>query len=121
MVVKTEGYRAGHYLVSESNKTRAREVVTIAEGQVLVAGAVLALNSDTEKYEAYGNDGTSVTNAARAILFDNVDATDGDVEAVAHVRDCEVNKEELQWEDTEDTGDRDAAIADLATHGIIAR
>lgn len=121
MTVKTEGYHAGHFMVSDANGRRSREEITIAEGQVLKAGAVLALNTDTGKYEAYSNDGTSVTAAAAAILWDNVDATDGDVQATAIVRDAEVNLAELQFGDGEDTGDREAAIADLKALGIIAR
>lgn len=120
MVVKTEGFHAGHFIVSEANKTRSRETIIIREGQVLVAGAIIAKGADG-KYGAYNNDGTSDENTAAGILFDNVDATDGDVKAVGVLRDCEVNLDELQWADTEDTGDRDAAIADLAALGIIGR
>lgn len=119
MVVKYEGRHAGHFIVSEANKTRSRERVTIAEGEVLEAGTVLALHTTSGEYLQYQNDETSVSNAAKAILFDNVDATDGPVDAIAIVRDAEVNGGELIWADTEDTGDRDAAIADLKAVGII--
>lgn len=121
MTVKTLAKTAGFFLVSEANKTRSRAVVTIAEGENLVAGQVLALNASTGKYEAYDNDGTSDTNAAAAILFDAADATDGDVEAVAIVRDAEVHGDEIVFASSEDTGDREAAFADLATKGIIVR
>lgn len=119
MTVKTEGFHAGHFIISEANGHRSREVITVKQGEVLDAGAVIALQTSTGKYIEYQNDETSL--AAKAILFDNVDATDGDVEAVALVRDCEVNGAELQWAATEDTGDRDAAVVDLATQGIIVR
>lgn len=119
MTVKTEGFHAGHFIVSEANGHRSREVITVKQGEVLNAGAVIALQTSTGKYIEYQNDETAL--AAKAILFDNVDATDGDVEAVALVRDCEVNGAELQWAATEDTGDRDAAVVDLATQGIIVR
>ena len=121
MTVKTEGKHRGHFLVSESNGHRSRAVVTIAQGEVLSAGAVIALNSSTGKYEGYDNDGTTTTNAARAVLYDNVDATSADVDAVAIVRDAEVNGEEIVFANSEDTGDKEAAYADLATHGIIVR
>lgn len=113
--------RRGGFIVSESNPHRSRAVITVAEGEDLQAGQVLALNSSTDKYEAYDNDGTSTTNVARAILYDRCDATDGDKEAVALVHDCEVNAEELVWAASEDTGDKEAAYADLETHGIIVR
>jgi hypothetical protein len=117
--VKTEGTHAGAFIVSEANKTRSREIITVKHGQVLEAGAVIAYQTSTKKYVAYHNDETSL--AAKAVLFDKVDATDGDVQAVALVRDCEVNGHELVWADTEDTGDKDAAIVDFATVGIIVR
>lgn len=119
MTVKTEGFHAGHFIISEANGHRSREVVTVKQGEVLNAGAVISLQTSTGKYIEYQNDETSL--GAKAILFDNVDATDGDVQAVAIVRDAEVNGAELQWAATEDTGDRDAAVTDLATVGIIVR
>jgi hypothetical protein len=121
MTTKTQAKRAGFFIVSEANKTRSRATITIAEGENLVAGQVLALNSGSGKYEAYDNDGTSTTNAARAILFDAVDATDADKEGVAIVRDAEVHGDEIVFASSEDTGDKEAAYADLATHGIIVR
>lgn len=121
MVTKTLARAAGHFIVSEANKTRSRATITIAAGENLVAGQVLALNAGTGYYEAYDNDGTTTTNAARAILFDAVDATDGLKEGVAIVRDAEVHGDEIVFAGSEDTGDKEAAFADLATHGIIVR
>ena len=122
MVTKVyENRQPGGFIVSEANKTRSRATIVVAQGEVLKAGAVLALIAATGQYTSYDNDGTSVSNAARAILFAAVDATDGPVEAVAIVRDAEVHGDELVFENTEDTGDREAAFADLATHGIIVR
>lgn len=118
MTTKTEGPHRGGFIVSEANGHRSREVVTIEAGHVLSAGAVLAANG-AGTYEEYNNDGSN--NAAAAILLDNVDSTDGTVKATVLVRDCEVNGGELVWADTEDTGDRDAAVADLKALGIIVR
>ncbi len=121
MTVKTQAKTAGFFLVSEGNKTISRAVVTIAHGENLVAGQVLALNTSSGKYEAYDNDGTTTTRTAAAILFDAADATDADVEAVAIVRDAEVHGDEIVFAASEDTGDKEAAFADLATKGIIVR
>lgn len=119
MTTKTEGQHAGHFLISEANGHRSRETITVKAGEVLSAGAVIALQTSTGKYIEYQNDETAL--GAAAILFDNVDATDGDVQAVAIVRDAEVNGGDLQWNATEDTGDRDAAVTELAAKGIIVR
>lgn len=119
MTIKTEGKHAGGYVVSEANGHRSRETITVKQGEVLEAGAVISLHSTDNKWREYQNDETDF--GAVGILFDNVDATDGDVEAVAHVRDCEVNYNDLVWSATEDTGDRAAAITDLKAVGIIVR
>lgn len=121
MVVKTQAKRAGFFLVSEGNKTISRATVTIAHGEDLVAGQVLALNAGTGKYEAYDNDGTTTTRTAAAILFDACDATAADKDAVAIVRDAEVHGNEIFFAASEDTGDKEAAYADLALKGIIVR
>lgn len=122
MVTKVYSNRQpGHFLVSEANKTRSRATVVIAAGEVLEPGTVLALVAATGQYTSYDNDGTSISQTARAILFGKVDATDGPKEAVAIVRDAEVHGDEIVFANTEDTGDREAAFADLATHGIIVR
>lgn len=119
--VLTNAKRAGFFLVSEGNKTRSRATVTIARGENLKAGAVLALNAVTGKYEGYDNDGTTTTRTAAAILFDDTDATSADKDAVAIVRDAEVHGNEIVFAGSEDTGDKEAAYADLATKGIIVR
>lgn len=118
---KTEGKRRGEYIVSEANDYRSRDIVTAATGEVWVPGQVLAMNTGSGNYEAYDNDGTSTTNAARAISYDHVDATDGPVQAVVSARDCEVNGDELVFAGSEDSGDKNAAYADLKAQGIIVR
>jgi len=42
MTVLTEDFHAGAFLVSEGNGTRSREQITVASGQTLKAGAVIA-------------------------------------------------------------------------------
>lgn len=117
MTLKTEGYHAGHFIASEANGHRSRGTISIKSGETLAAGAVISKNVATGRWQAYQNDQTSL--GATAILFDNVDASAGTVQAVAILRDAEVNYNDLQWEATEDTGDKDAAIVDLAAVGII--
>jgi hypothetical protein len=121
MSIKTEGRHAGCFLYSEANKTRSRAVALIAHGQVLKAGAVLAYNATEKLYHGYDNASSAGRGVASGILYDNVDASLGAVEAVIIVRDAEVNGEELIFADTESTADRSAAIADLKTAGIIVR
>lgn len=73
------------------------------------------------KYVALNQDGTNGSEIAVAVLFADVDATDGDLPGVAHVRDCEVAASKLTWPATIDAGETTAALAQLAALGIIAR
>lgn len=75
----------------------------------------IAVNAGLGEYVAYDDDGSNDgRRTASAILYAAVDATEQDVPAVAHVRDCEVDANEL-------TGLDDAARADLLALGVIVR
>jgi hypothetical protein len=116
MTTFTEGKHAGEFLISEANGTRSRLNVTIASGEDLVAGQVVGKITSGGKYAAYDNGAGDGTEVAAGILLDNVDATDGDVEAVVIVRDAEVNGECLTYL----TGaDETAGEADLLALGIV--
>lgn len=122
MTVKTEGVHAGGFLVSDANKTRSREIVTILSGEVLTAGTVLGKLTASGKYVGLAAPGgTDGSDTVAGVLWDNVDATDGDVEVTAIVRDAEVNEHELVFADDLDTGDRAAALDGLRAIGIIPR
>jgi len=73
------------------------------------------------KYVAYNQDGVDGSEIAAGILFDNVNATDADVEAVIVARDAEVSGNELAWPADIEAGEKTAAIAQLASLGIIVR
>jgi hypothetical protein len=118
MTTFTEGTHAGEFLISEGNNTRSREKVTILSGQNLAAGAVLAVNGDA-KYLEVDPDASDDTEIAVAILYDAVDATDGDVEGVAIVRDAEVRGTSLAW--PVDSNIEALGIVALAAQGIIVR
>jgi len=97
---------------------------TIADGGTdFVSGdsftTTVAAGSD--KYVTYNQDGVDGSELAAGILYDNVNATAADVEAVVYVRDCEVNGSELTWPADIDAGEKTAAIAQLAALGIIVR
>lgn len=73
------------------------------------------------KYVEYDDSGTDGRQVAAGVLFDAVDASDGDVDGVAIVRAAEVAKDALVWESGQDTDAKTAAYADLAVLNIIAR
>jgi len=72
------------------------------------------------KFVKIDPEGTDGRNAACGILFDAVDASDSDLPGVAFVRDCEVNRDLLNFDDA-DAGEIATAIAELAALGIIVR
>lgn len=97
---------------------------TIADGATdFVSGDsfTITVAAGSGKYVAYNQDGVDGSEIAVGILYDNVNATDADVEAVVYVRDCEVNGSELTWPADIEAGEKTAAIAQLATVGIIVR
>jgi hypothetical protein len=121
MTTLTETGHAGGFLLSEANGSRSRDVVTIVSGQNLKAGAVLGKISASGKYKAYDNGAGDGSQAAAAILFDDVDASGGDKTATAIVRDAEVNKNELVYAVGQDQTSKDASVVDFAALGILVR
>lgn len=115
MTTLNEGRHTGEHLLSEANGTRSREKVTVTQtGTAMPAGTVLAKLTATGKYVAYDDVGTDGSEVAAGVLYGNLAAATGDVKAVVHVRDCEVNLACL-------TGHNANATADLAALGIIVR
>lgn len=76
---------------------------------------IVAVNAGLGEYVPYDDDGANDgRRTAAGILYAAVDATSQDAPAVAHVRDCEVDANELEGLD-------DNAVADLLALGIIVR
>jgi hypothetical protein len=97
---------------------------TIADGSTDFASGdsfTITIAAGSGKYVAYNQDGVNGSEIAAGILYDNVDATSADVEAVVYVRDCEVNGNEITWPSDIEAAEKTAAIAQLATLGIIVR
>ena len=117
----TEGKHPGEFIISEANGHRSREVVTIDNGADLVARTVLDLPTGTTKYIACDQDASDGSETAVAILYADAAAASAEVEAVAIVRDAEVNRDELTFAAANDAGEITELIADLAAVGIIVR
>lgn len=115
-----QGNQALEFLLSEANGERSREVVVITGGN-FKAGTVLGKISASSKYTAHDESASNGAENAVAILGYDVDASAGDANGVVFVRDCEVSDELLVMPDGIAAGDRDDAIASLATMGIVAR
>jgi hypothetical protein len=110
------------FLKWEAEQGYSRDDVTIASGQNLAAGTVLGKVTATGHYIAYDNDATDGSQAACAVLLFPVDATTVAGAGVAIARSAIVATSALIWGVGVTTqGEKDAALADLKTIGIVAR
>ncbi|MNF74567.1 hypothetical protein D3C84_566050 [compost metagenome] len=115
MTIKTEGFHAGEFLLSEANGTRSREEITLAAtGAVLPAGQVLGRVTASGHYAAYDPDATDGSEAAAAVLWAPVGISVNPQRSVGIVRDAELKRALLTGLDTD-------AEDLLAAFGIIAR
>lgn len=112
MPVVTEALHTGGYLLSEGAGRISRDKITVAAGDALLVGQLLTRGANGV-YAPY-DDANEATAPAAAILYAALPASTAVRPAVATTRLAEVAKVQL-------TGATDAAIADLATHFIIAR
>ncbi|MFC5760530.1 head decoration protein [Rhizobium sp. GCM10022189] len=123
MPVLTQGLRpTGHYLVSEANGFRSRDVGVIASGSgKLDAGAVLGRVTATKKLVPLAPGAADGSQNAAAILYEACDATSADVRRTITARDTEVQAAVLVWAAGVTDPQKTAALAQLAALGIVSR
>lgn len=123
MTVLEKGLRGtAHYIASEASGYRSREQVLIASGSgKLDAGSVLAKLTASQKYAPFNPAGEGGSETAVAILYEACDASDADIRRTITARDTEVQAAVLVWSDTITDIQKTAALATLATLGIVAR
>lgn len=119
MATFTETRHTGEHLVSEANGSRSRAEGELAAGN-LPAGAVLALNGDGN-YVQLAPGASDGTESAVGVLYASTNASDEAARCVIHVRDCEVHGEALTWPSGITETQKNTAITDLASAGIIVR
>ena len=117
----TETNRNGEVLLSEANGALSREVVTIASGQNLEAGAVLGKVTASGKYVGLAPDATDGSEVANAVLLYDADASAGDAKATVLVRLAELASDKLVWPTGITQAQIDTALSQLAGDYIIAR
>ena len=124
MTALTNRVRAGGFIQSEANWARSRDKVTIEGGSggagKLYAGAVLGKLTAGGKYVLSPKTGADGSQTAVAILFDDVDATAGDVVATVVAREAEVRAEDIYYDASVVTlADQQAKWAQLAASGVL--
>ena len=117
----TETTHAGDFLISVAHGNRSIDKVTLISGQDLEAGTVLGKITASGKYTRHDEDAGDGSGTAVAILLAATDASAGDVECSAVVRDAEVNGAQLIWADSSPTPDEVTGAANLLTKNIVVR
>ncbi len=124
--VFTEGTHPGEFIVSEANVgaggvSRSRDAIIVATGQTLVAGSVVGLVTVSGEYAAHNPAASDGSEVAAGVLFDAATTTTATADAVALVRDCEVNAAEIVWDAAITAPQLITAGAELKALGIIQR
>lgn len=102
MTIKTEGFHAGEFLLSEATGTRSREEITLAAtAAVLPAGQVLGRITASGQFAGYDPAATDGREAAAAVLWAPVGISTDPQRSVAIVRDAEVKRARLTGLDSE--------------------
>ena len=112
MTTKTMAARAGGFLISEANGTRSRDNGTLALGQNLPAGTILAASGS---YVTEWTDDTAI-----GVLLEAVDASLAAKPCAYIARDAEVVFANLSYSDETNVTADDAKSA-LKSLGIIPR
>ena len=123
MTTLTEGKHAGGFLVWEVLRDYTRETITVASGAgKLEPGTVLGKITTGGKYTGLAPAATNGSQNAAGILWDGLDATSADGQAVALVRGPAIlNKSEVTFPAGATEAQMTAAITALAAVGIILR
>jgi hypothetical protein len=122
MSVFTEGKHTGEFLVSKANGTRSMSTGVVLSGEVLVAGQLVGVVSLSGKIKAYNPANIDGTETVAGIIYDNVDATAGDLSGkVLVVRDAEVRQSDLTYFTGANAGQITTANTGLEALGIIVR
>lgn len=121
MPILTETSHSGGFLVWEALRDYCRGTVILASGNLL-PGAILGKITASGKYAAHDPAASNGTQTAAAILWDNVDASGGDTNAVVLIRGpAIVNQFEISIPGTPTAPQIAAAHAALLTLGILVR
>ena len=121
MATLTETRHNANFLVSEANGYRSRATGTVEGGAAgLVAGTLLGVRTSGGNYIRHDADAADGSQTVAGILYEEI-GIDEELERTIIVRDAEVNKNHLTYEDAADAGEIIAADAALLTLGIIAR
>jgi hypothetical protein len=117
----SEGRHTAEHILSEANGHLSRDKVTILSGQTVVPGQVLGKVTASGKFKALTPGASDGSEVALAIAYAAVVASGADAPGVVTARSAEVNGPSLTWPAGISAPDKTAAVAALATAGILVR
>ncbi len=121
MSTLNETRHRGEFLVSTANGTRSFDKGMLADGNDLVAGAVLGKLTTTGEYVELDPAGADGAEVASGILNEAATASGAAVEIVAVARDAEVNGAEIAWPAGILEAEKTTALSQLADLSIVVR
>ena len=122
MPAMTEGLNLGDLLKYEAPNLYSRDQVTVGAGQSLLLGTVVGLVTATAKLKQIDPSATDGSQYAAGVLMQGVDATliDRD-DGLMLARHAIVADHALAWPAAITTAEKQAAIAQLNSLGILVR
>ncbi|CBK39890.1 TPA: head decoration protein [Pseudomonas aeruginosa] len=122
MPAMTEGLNLGDLLKYEAPNLYSRDQVTVGAGQSLLLGTVVGLVTATAKLKQIDPSATDGSQYAAGVLMQGVDATliDRD-DGLMLARHAIVADHALAWPAAITTAEKQAAIAQLKSLGILVR
>ncbi|RMD93351.1 MAG: head decoration protein [Alphaproteobacteria bacterium] len=112
----------GAFVKYEAPQNYSRDDITVVSGQNLVAGTVLGKITASGKYTAWDPAAVDGSETAVGVLVDDVDASSGDAAGVMIARHAiVVDKSGLVFAGSPTEAQKDTAVADLASVGILSR
>ncbi len=114
---------AGFHMVSEAPGFRSREKILLKEGIDYQTGQILGRETATGEYAPVNLASETGLQTVAGVLWDGVNLTEATdpVEAAAHVRDCEVNGNEIIFPTGATSGNKLTIVAGLLPLGIVVR
>jgi hypothetical protein len=112
----------GQFLKYEAPQNYSRDDVTVASGQNIAVGQVVGRITASGKIGAFDPAATDGRQNAIGVSLMSVDATSGDKPGVIVARHAiVVDRDNLVWSGSPTNAQKDAAISQLKTLGILAR
>ncbi|MFT4314300.1 MAG: head decoration protein [Wolbachia pipientis] len=121
MTCITEQNNLGDLLKYEASSLYSREQITVAKGQNIKLGAVVAKKTEDGFIRVLNPTATDGTQTAIGVILNDVNSKDSDIKAVIITRIALLADNAVVWPENITEEQKIAAIKQLETRGIIIR